>query len=210
MHNNTLGSWWMPFSTSVSWICWHICKLASFLDGELRSNLLQPCSLLNLNMAAKAWHKDPSGKKFRKYFTGNLTKPPCPALPRWSSWNWITWGMSWASVLAVGGSEAMIFLIWGCFPNQPLTLSRDWMMSDESQNLEMGPPFFLGSMDMVFWVYLVTNRFKYWWFFYSPALLLLYVEVVKREAASNPWSWSLVTNYQVMKKRLVTFNLLSV
>jgi hypothetical protein len=44
----------------------HISTFESFLEGEVRSNLRQPWSNLNLYIAARIWQREPSGLKSKK------------------------------------------------------------------------------------------------------------------------------------------------
>ena len=56
-HNNKI------FTILVSLTALHISMFESFLDGDVRSKRLQPWSNLNLYMADKMWHNEPSGVK---------------------------------------------------------------------------------------------------------------------------------------------------
>ena len=63
---NNFGLTWNLFFSKTSSTFWHISRLASLRDGELRSNRRQPCSFLNWYMVDSIWQSGPSGVKSKK------------------------------------------------------------------------------------------------------------------------------------------------
>ena len=64
---NNFGLTWNLFFSKTSSTFWHISRLASLRDGELRSNRRQPCSFLNWYMVDRIWQSGPSGVKSTKW-----------------------------------------------------------------------------------------------------------------------------------------------
>ena len=64
---NNFGLTWNLFFSKTSSTFWHISRLASLRDGELRSNRRQPCSFLNWYMVDSIWQSGPSGVKSKKW-----------------------------------------------------------------------------------------------------------------------------------------------